>query len=97
MKEVVHCWKVDVDNIDDDDPQGIQIKESEGEHVLKGKVLEMVALDYNGPIKTKKHNIDTEEVPKIPSLEIIGIRRWSLKLSTYSRNMRTCFPRDFQK
>jgi hypothetical protein len=34
MKEVVHFWKVDVDNIDDEDLQGIKIKESEGEHML---------------------------------------------------------------
>jgi hypothetical protein len=26
MKEVVHCWKVEVDDIDDDDPRGIHIK-----------------------------------------------------------------------
>jgi hypothetical protein len=38
LKEAVHCWKIDVDNIDDDDPHDIQIKESEGEHALKGKV-----------------------------------------------------------
>jgi len=54
MKEVVHCWKVDVNNIDDDDPQVIEIKESEGEHALKGKAVEMVAPDYDHSIKTKK-------------------------------------------
>jgi hypothetical protein len=32
LKEVIHCWKVDVDNIDDEDPHDIQIIESEGEH-----------------------------------------------------------------
>jgi hypothetical protein len=31
LKEAVHCWKIDVDNVDDDDPRGIQIKESKGE------------------------------------------------------------------
>jgi hypothetical protein len=37
LKEVVHCWKVEVDDIDDDDPRGIQIKESEGECTVGGK------------------------------------------------------------
>jgi hypothetical protein len=60
LKEAVHCWKIDVDNVDDDDPCDIQIKESEGENTLKGKTTNMVEPDYNGLIKTKKHNIGTE-------------------------------------
>jgi hypothetical protein len=50
-------------------PMNIQIIESEGEHTLKGKVTETTTPDYNGPIKTKKHNIGTEEAPK---MAIIG-------------------------
>jgi hypothetical protein len=42
LKEVVHCWKIESDDIDEDDPRGIQIKETEGEHVVEGKVEEMV-------------------------------------------------------
>ena len=34
MKEAVHCWKIDMDNIDDDNPYGIHLWESEGEHTL---------------------------------------------------------------
>jgi hypothetical protein len=45
------------------------VKESEGERGLNGKTVEMVALDYNGPIKTKKHNIGTEEAPKMAIIE----------------------------
>jgi hydroxymethylpyrimidine pyrophosphatase-like HAD family hydrolase len=69
MKEEVHCWKVDVDNIDDKEPQGIQINKSEGEHALKGKRMKMTTPHYNGLIKTKKHNIGTKEAPK---MAIIG-------------------------
>jgi hypothetical protein len=69
LKEVVHCWKIDVDNIDDDDLHDIHIKESEGECARKGKAIEMATPDYNGPIKTKKCNIDTKEAPK---MDIIG-------------------------
>jgi len=54
-----------VENIYDNDPCDIQIKESEGECALKGKEVDTVALDYNGLIKTKKHNSATEEVPKM--------------------------------
>jgi hypothetical protein len=50
IKEVVHCWKINVDNVDDDDPRRLYIKETKGECAVKGKVVEMVALDYNGPI-----------------------------------------------
>jgi hypothetical protein len=69
LKEAVHCWKIDVDNIDDDDLHDIHIKESEGECALKGKAVEMVAPYYNGLKKTKKHIIDTKEAPK---MAIIG-------------------------
>jgi hypothetical protein len=34
LKEVVHCWKIESDDIDEDDLRGIQIKETEGEHVV---------------------------------------------------------------
>jgi len=27
LKEVVHCWNINVENIDDDDPHDLQIKE----------------------------------------------------------------------
>jgi hypothetical protein len=37
--------------------------------MLKGKATEMSSLDYNGPNKTKNHNIGIEEAPK---MEIIG-------------------------
>jgi hypothetical protein len=32
LKEVVHYWKIESDDIDEDEPRGIQIKEIEGEH-----------------------------------------------------------------
>ena len=69
LKEVVHYWKFEVDDIDDDESQGIQLKEFEGECTLEGKATEIVALDYGCMIKTKKHNISTEEAPK---MAIIG-------------------------
>jgi hypothetical protein len=57
------------DNIDDDDLHDIHIKESEGECALKGNAVDMATPDCNCPIKTKKHNIDTKEAPK---MDIIG-------------------------
>ena len=69
LKEAVHCWNIDVENIDDEDPHDIQIIKSEGEHALKGKVVKTTTPDYNDPIKNKKHNIGTEEAPK---MAIIG-------------------------
>jgi hypothetical protein len=69
LKEAVHCWKIDVENIDDEDPHGIQIGEFEGEFTIKGKETYMTTPYYNSPIKIKKHNIDTEESPNMP---IIG-------------------------
>jgi hypothetical protein len=83
LKEVVHCWKIDVDNIDDDDPHGIQIKESEGGHTLKGKVVDMVTRDHNGLIKNKKHNIGNEEAPK---MAIIG-DYWDKEMVTQVFNL----------
>jgi hypothetical protein len=69
MKEATHCWKTNVENIDGDDHRDIQIKESKGEHALKGNVTKTVTLEYNGLIKTKKHNISIEEDP---NMSIIG-------------------------
>jgi hypothetical protein len=69
LKEAVRCCKIDMDNIDDEDPREIHIKESKGEHTIEGKMSDMNLLDYNGPIKTKKHNINSEEAPK---MAIIG-------------------------
>jgi hypothetical protein len=69
LKEVVHCWKIEVDDVDDNDPRGIQIKESKGQCVVKGKVKFMIVLDYGCLIKTKKHNIVIEGAPK---MAIIG-------------------------
>jgi hypothetical protein len=69
LKEVVHRWKIEMDNIDNDDPCDVQIQESEREHTLEGRVVETTMLDYTSPIKTKKHNIVTKEAPK---MAIIG-------------------------
>jgi hypothetical protein len=97
LKEVVHCWKIDVDNVDDDDPRGIQIKESEGEHTLKGKATDMAAPNYNSSIKTKKHNIGTEEAPK---MAIIG-DYWDKEIVTQVvdllKEYEDLFPRSFSE
>jgi hypothetical protein len=69
MKYVVQCWKPDKNYIDQDDLRGIQIKENEGEHIVEGNVLDMVASYRDQLIKTKKHNIGTKEAP---NLSIIG-------------------------
>jgi hypothetical protein len=69
LKEAVHCWKIESDDVDEDDPRGIQIKETKGEHVVEGKASDMVATDYGHLIKTKKHNIGTEEAPKMAIIE----------------------------
>jgi len=65
----VHCWKIENDDIEEDYPRGIYIKETKGEHVVEGKVVETVALEYGHLIKIKKHNIHTGEAPK---MAIIG-------------------------
>jgi hypothetical protein len=97
LKEAVHCWKIDVDNIDDDDLHDIHIKESEGECALKGKPVEMVAPYYNGMKKTKKHIIDTKEAPK---MAIIG-DCWDNEMVTQVvyllKEYEDLFPQSFSK
>jgi hypothetical protein len=59
MKEAVYNWKIKSNNIDEDEPKGIQINETEGEHTVEGKASDSTMLDYGHPIKTKKCNIGT--------------------------------------
>jgi hypothetical protein len=72
-------------------------KNLKGEHALKGKVWRWLCTDYGHPIKTKKHNIGTEEAPKMAIIGDYWDKETVTKLSTYSRNMRTCFPTASQK
>jgi hypothetical protein len=65
MKEAVHCWKINTENIDNDDPCGVYIWESQGEHALEVREVETIVLNYNVPIKTKKDNIGIEKAPKM--------------------------------
>jgi len=83
MKEVIHYWKVEDGDIDDNDPQGIRIKEFEGECAMEGKVEEMVASYYGHPIKTKKHNINIDEAPKI----VIIDEYWDKEIVTQVVNL----------
>jgi hypothetical protein len=97
LKEVVHCLKVESDDIDEDDPRCIQIKETKADRVVDGKVEEMVASDYGRVIKTKKHNIGTKEAPKI---HIIG-DYWDKETITHVvdliKEYEYLFPRSFSK
>jgi hypothetical protein len=38
LKELVHYWKIESGNVDEDDPRGIQINETKGECKLKGRL-----------------------------------------------------------
>jgi hypothetical protein len=53
VKEVEHCCKIDVYNVDDDDPRDIQIKESEGECTLKGNATKMAHQTIMPPKKPR--------------------------------------------
>jgi hypothetical protein len=46
---------------------------------VEGKKVGMVALEYGHPIKTKKHNIDTEEAPKM----VIIVDYWDKDIFTH--------------
>jgi hypothetical protein len=65
LKEVVHCWKIESNDIDEDDLGGIQIKEIEGECEFEGNPSDSTMLYYVHSIKTKKHNIGTKEAPNM--------------------------------
>jgi hypothetical protein len=65
LNKVIHFWKFKVDDVDDDDLRVIQIKESKGECAFEGKATDIVVSNYGHPIEIKKHNINTDEVPKM--------------------------------
>lgn len=54
---------------DDEDPRDLHLEEIEGYRVIQGDTIRILVLDYHKPIKTKKHNILTEEKLK---MEIVG-------------------------
>jgi hypothetical protein len=43
LKQVVHCWKIDSDDVEEDDPRGVQINEFEGECMVQGKASSSTA------------------------------------------------------
>jgi hypothetical protein len=69
IKRSMHCWKVEIHEVDEKDPETLQIKEFEGERPVEGKSVEMAVSNYGSSIKTNKYNIGTEEAPK---MSIIG-------------------------
>ena len=37
LKQAIYCWKVDTNEMQKEDPHGIQINETKGEHAFQGK------------------------------------------------------------
>ena len=46
LKQVIHYWKIDNDNVDEYNPKGVQINENEGEHGVHGKAFDNTMLEY---------------------------------------------------
>jgi hypothetical protein len=65
LKQIVHYWKIDSDDMEEDDPKGVLINETNDERVVQGKASSSIAPYYGLPLKTKKHNIGTKEAPKM--------------------------------
>jgi hypothetical protein len=66
LKELLPCYNVQEEALDEDDPQNIQIVEVEGEREVEGPPLELQV--FVVLIKVNKFNIGTIENPKMASI-----------------------------
>ena len=66
MKELLSCYHVQEEALDEDDPRNIQITEIEGEREVEGPSLESGV--FAAPIKVKKVNIRITKNPKMASI-----------------------------
>ena len=66
VKELLSCYHVEEEALDEEDPCNIQITEIEGEREVKGPYLESEV--FVAPIKVKKVNIGTNDNPKMASI-----------------------------
>jgi hypothetical protein len=73
VKDLLSCYHIQEEALDENDPHDIQIKEFEGERDVKGPPLESEVI--SAPIKIKKVNIGTLSGPKWSALEITLMNR----------------------
>ena len=66
VKELLSCYHVQEESLEEDDPHDIQIEEVEGEREVEGPPLESKVFVFL--IKVKKVNIGTVENPKMTSI-----------------------------
>jgi hypothetical protein len=71
----VHCWKIESEYVDEDDPMGIQIKKTKGGNTVEGKYLDNTMPYYGRPIKTKSIILVYKKHRRCPSSRIIGTRK----------------------
>lgn len=60
-KQALECYKIEEAKQEDDELREFQIPEIEGERVIERPEINP---DYTKPLKTRKANISTKEVPK---------------------------------
>jgi hypothetical protein len=66
VKELLSCYHMEEEALEEDDPRKIHITEVEVEREVEGPCLESKV--FSTPIKVKKVNIGTTENPKITSI-----------------------------
>ena len=66
VKELLSCYHVEEEALDEDDSHNIQIIEIEGEREVEGPSMESEV--FVAPIKVKKVNIGTNDNPKMESI-----------------------------
>jgi len=69
LNQSVYYQKIGTNDVQEENPQKLQINETKGERAIQGKVSNGFAPDYTQPLKMKKQNIGIEEAPK---MAIIG-------------------------
>jgi len=60
-KQTLECYKIDEEKQEDDEPREVHVPKIEGERAVEGPKINP---DYVKPLRTRKINIGTEEVPK---------------------------------
>ena len=85
----MECYKIKEAKSEYQEPREVHIPDTKGERVVEG--LE-ICRNYTQPLKTRKVNIGTSEVPKFAFIGDYWDEKQYVRLLIYSMSIKTYFP-----
>ena len=93
VKELLSCYHVEEEELDEDGPCNIHIVEVEGERKVEGPSLESEVFDV--PIKMNKFNIGTTDNPKMACIGDYWDEQTVERMTKLLREYNGLFPKNF--